>query len=149
MALSSSLCAFSSRIIKKFWVSLSVCGWAWPVNRLVKSTWWETICAHTVCEGLRSNKNYLSRAISVAAIRQKCQEVISAYPKTQDYSGVYPIVIRHHFACINLDSEWVYVYLCFGIIFVNLTILIWLLYHSSILVHPVISTRGVFLIINI
>ncbi len=120
-----------------------------PVNTGVKSAQRKTVPVYTMCEGLRSNKNCLSRIIPVTFTKQKCQELISWYTKTHEYPEVSLVVIPHYFGCINLDSEWVYLCTCVLVLFLLcLIILTCLLYCSSILVNLVIST-GELLILNI
>ncbi len=47
----------------------------------------------------------------VAFAKQKFQELISGYTKTQDYLEVCPIVIPHYFGCISLYREYISVHL--------------------------------------
>ena len=49
----------------------------------------------------------VNRIVKFAFTKQKCQDYISGYTKTEDYSEVSLIVIPHYFGCINLDSEFI------------------------------------------
>ncbi len=63
---------------------------------------------HPMCEGLKRSpvtRTIMSRAIPFAFIKQKFQELISAYPKYQDY--LVMALLRYHTTldCVNLDNE--------------------------------------------
>ncbi len=75
------------------------------------STWWGVACKESKSV-LCSNKNCLSRTAPVALAKHKCQELISEYPKTTDYSEDYPIVRKRNAATCEKKLSRTYDLLC-------------------------------------
>ncbi len=64
-----------------------------------------TVHAYTICAKVYEvTRAVIQGQLTVTFAKQKCQELISEYTKTQDSSEVYLIVIPHYFEC-KLDSQ--------------------------------------------